>query len=415
MHTPDPARNSSYNGNFSTLTFYGSILGIGFTLGFALFYGLSGYPPVVVNIILFASLIGFVSLVMVRFLKRPLAAAHLATLCLFTALFGPALFTGGIFSSSLVWLVLVPVVASLMAGKRASLFWGLITIFSLSFILILNRVLLIDLTLRASDSVDNFTDLVLVMVVTMAVTWLNETTKQRTMDKLEKTQTDLEATNQELEAFVYSVSHDLRAPLRSIDGYSKLLQDENKDLLRETGKGYLGRIRYSTYHMTQLIDDLLKLSRVANAEMWIINVDLCALAREAVIDLQTTQPDRKVKVILPDELLAKGDPNLMRIALKNLISNSWKYTGKRPDAQIELGSLLQDGKRVFFIKDNGAGFDMAYVGKLFKPFQRLHAISEYEGTGIGLTIVQRIIQRHSGRIWAKGTVNQGATFYFTLE
>jgi ligand-binding sensor domain-containing protein/signal transduction histidine kinase len=239
---------------------------------------------------------------------------------------------------------------------------------------------------------------------------LTESNKQ-----LELAKEKAEATNQDLEAFVYSVSHDLRAPLRTIDTYSQVLQEEDSVLLDDVGKDYLKRIRSSTQHMAQLIEDLLKLARVTRAEMLVKNVDLCALAREVLNDLQMSQPDRQIEIVIPDSLFVQGDPNLLRVALNNLLSNAWKFTGKLQDARIELGCYDQDGKRVYFIKDNGAGFDMTYASKLFGAFQRLHSTSDFEGTGVGLTIVKRIMQRHGGTIWAEGIVDQGATFYFTLE
>jgi ligand-binding sensor domain-containing protein/signal transduction histidine kinase len=224
-----------------------------------------------------------------------------------------------------------------------------------------------------------------------------------------------EAANQDLEAFVYSVSHDLRAPLRTIDGFSKILQEDNQSLLDAASIGYISRIHHATKKMEQLIDDLLKLSRVTRSEMSLTEVDLSTMARETLIDLQATQPDRQVEIILPETLLVNGDENLLRIVLTNLLNNAWKFTGKCQNARIEIGTLEQNGKSIYFVKDNGAGFDMNYANKLFGAFQRLHSSSDFEGTGIGLTIVQRIIYRHGGDIWAEGIVDQGATFYFTLS
>ena len=406
---------SSYQNSFATITYYGAILGIAFTLVFVLIYGLTGFPPVVIALNFIACLFSIIGLITLRIFKRPLAAAHMITLCIFTAFFGPGLFTGGINSSSMVWLVLVPAVAALMAGKRASLIWSLITLLSAAGVFLLNRLWMIDLTIRPSDSIDRFIDLAAVMLATMVATWLNENTKQRIMNQLDNIQTRLEAANQELEAFVYSVSHDLRAPQRSINGFSQLLMEENGASLDESGKRYLDHILSSSKHMGQLIEDLLKLSRVTHAEMWIINVDLCTLLRDSVFDLRAIQPEKQVEIIMPEKLIVQGDPNLLRIALNNLVTNAWKFTGKIPHAYIELGSFSKDAQRVFFIKDNGAGFNMAHASKLFGVFHRLHSSTDFEGTGIGLTIVQRIIQRHGGRIWADAVEDQGATFYFTLN
>lgn len=225
----------------------------------------------------------------------------------------------------------------------------------------------------------------------------------------------LENANHELEAFSYSVSHDLRAPLRSIDGFSRILLDDCKDKLDAQYGGYLQRIRAATQRMGELIDDLLKLSRVARAEMNRSAVDLSTLAHGIVGELRNAHPDRRVAVDIQSGLTTVGDPALLRIMLENLIGNAWKFTGKTGDARIELGSQGEPAnQRVYFIRDNGAGFDMGYAEKLFGAFQRLHGVQEFPGTGIGLATVQRIVRRHGGRVWAEGAVGRGATFYFAL-
>jgi PAS domain S-box-containing protein len=225
----------------------------------------------------------------------------------------------------------------------------------------------------------------------------------------------LEAANKELEAFSYSVSHDLRAPLRSIDGFSHALLEDCGASLGETGKSYLQRIRAATQRMGVLIDDLLNLSRVTRAEMRTERLNLSALARSVATELQKSAADRSVEFLIQEGLEARADPRLLRLVLENLLGNAWKFTGKRQSARIEVGQMQANGASVFFVRDNGAGFDPAYVDRLFGPFQRLHAVSEFPGSGIGLALVQRIIQRHGGRIWAEGCVEQGATFYFTLD
>ncbi|MCI0330902.1 MAG: PAS domain S-box protein [candidate division Zixibacteria bacterium] len=242
---------------------------------------------------------------------------------------------------------------------------------------------------------------------------------EREIDKLNEAlrqhAAQLEAANKELEAFSYSVSHDLRAPLRSIDGFSQALLEDCNDRLDESGKDYLGRVRGACLRMAQLIDDLLNLSRVSRSEMQVERVDLSALAREIVSELQKQAPERKVTFVIADNLVREGDPRLLRVALENLLGNAWKYTSKHPSARIEFGVRREpDGKTVFFVRDDGAGFDMAYAGKLFGAFQRLHGPSDFPGTGVGLATVQRIVHRHGGRVWAEGTVEQGAIFHFTL-
>lgn len=225
----------------------------------------------------------------------------------------------------------------------------------------------------------------------------------------------LESLNHELEAFSYSVSHDLRAPLRAVDGFSRILLDEYADRLDDTGRDRLKRVRAAAQRMATLIDDLLKLSRITRAELKRENIDLSALAGEVIDELRKQEPDRIVQCTIQPDMIAWGDARLLRIVLDNLLGNAWKFTGKRPKAQIEFGMHRQNGEAVYFVRDNGAGFDMAYAEKLFGAFQRLHDTNEFSGTGIGLATAQRIIHKHGGRIWAEGEVEQGATFYFTLE
>ncbi len=225
---------------------------------------------------------------------------------------------------------------------------------------------------------------------------------------------ELENANSELESFAYSVSHDLRTPLRGIDGYSRLLLDEFGSLLDRQGREYLENVRKATSQMGQLIDDLLKLSRVTRLEMHYELFDLSGKANELVAELCHQHPDRNVQITVQPDLVAFGDTNLLRLVLENLLSNAWKFTSQNPKAKIKIGKIVQDGQTVFFVRDNGVGFDMKYSHKLFVAFQRLHSVDDFEGTGVGLATVYRIIQRHSGRIWADAKVGQGATFYFML-
>ena len=238
---------------------------------------------------------------------------------------------------------------------------------------------------------------------------------------LEKTRKDLvkardaaEAANKELEAFSYSVSHDLRTPLRSIDGFGQALLEDYQDKLDDTAKSYLDRIRKATQHMGRLIDDMLKLSRVTRSDFHPESVDLSAMVRAISKKLKEDNPDRTVDVVIREDVFARGDPTLLKIALENLVNNAWKFTGKEERPKIEFGTAVKEGKKACFIRDNGAGFDMAYVNKLFGAFQRLHTSLEFPGTGIGLATVQRVINRHGGQVWAEAEVGKGATFYFTL-
>ncbi|MDB6018310.1 MAG: multi-sensor signal transduction histidine kinase [Pedosphaera sp.] len=225
----------------------------------------------------------------------------------------------------------------------------------------------------------------------------------------------LEAANRELEAFSYSVSHDLRAPLRTIDGFSKMLAEDYGARLDDTGKGYLELIQGAARRMGQLIQDLLELSQITSTQMRRTNVDLTALVTDIAREARQADPARPVDFTVAAGLTVNADPRLLRIALENLVRNAWKFTGKTPQPRVEFGVIRQEAETVYFIRDNGAGFDMEFVNKLFGVFQRLHREAEFTGTGVGLAIVQRIIHRHGGRIWAEGAVNQGAIFYFTLS
>ena len=239
-----------------------------------------------------------------------------------------------------------------------------------------------------------------------AVERLNRDLRHRTVE--------LEASNRELEAFTYSVSHDLRAPLRSIDGFSQALLVDYEAQLDEEGQDYLRRVRAAAQRMGQLIDDLLRMSRVTRAEMRREQVDLSAIVSDIAENLQQAQPERKVEFIIAPNITANGDPNLLRIVLDNLLGNAWKFTGTRALGRIEFATILRDGEQVYLVRDNGVGFDMEYGEKLFVPFQRLHAQTEFPGTGIGLALIKRIIERHGGRVWAEGELEKGATIYFTL-
>ncbi len=224
----------------------------------------------------------------------------------------------------------------------------------------------------------------------------------------------LETVNKELEAFAYSVSHDLRSPLRGIDGFSQALLEDYSESLDAQGKDYLRRVRVATQRMGRLIDDLLSLSRLSRCKIDRKTVDLSEMAKEIMGELQEREPERTVEVKIADGLVANCDTYLLRIVLENLLDNAFKFSSNRPKALIELGKIEQGSESVIFVRDNGVGFDMTYADKLFGAFQRLHKATEFEGIGIGLATVQRIIHRHGGRIWAEGAVNSGATFYFTI-
>jgi PAS domain S-box-containing protein len=237
---------------------------------------------------------------------------------------------------------------------------------------------------------------------------------QELNERLGRDNAELESLNKELEAFSYSVSHDLRAPLRAVDGFSQALLEDAGDKLDKTGRQHLTRVRAAAQRMGMLIDDLIKLARVTRTEMNVEPVDLSAIARTVAEELKQSAPSRQVEIEVAPGLNAQGDPRLLRVALENLLGNAWKFTAGRTPARIAFGQEQLDGAPAYFVRDNGVGFDMAYAGKLFGAFQRLHDARDFAGTGIGLATVQRIIHKHGGRIWAESQPDKGATFRFTL-
>lgn len=240
---------------------------------------------------------------------------------------------------------------------------------------------------------------------------LNEKLERKVLERTAQ----LQAVNKELEAFSYSVSHDLRAPLRGIDGFSQAVLEDYADKLDDTGRNYLDRVRSETKRMAQLIDDMLNLSRLTRGELNRGTVDLSGLAKSIASSLQEQEPGRRVTFTIEDGLEANGDSRFLQAVMQNLLENSWKYTSKHETAHIQFGSMERNGQCVYFVEDDGAGFDMAYAGKLFGAFQRLHRVTEFPGTGVGLATVQRIIHRHGGEVWAEAEPEKGATFFFTLE
>jgi signal transduction histidine kinase len=261
-----------------------------------------------------------------------------------------------------------------------------------------------------------------VSLLLFGITWMlvrSRILAERASKDLQDANRELEAANKELEAFSYSVSHDLRAPLRTIDGFSQILLEDYATELDDEGEDYLGRVRAASQHMGHLIDDLLDLSRVSRRPLRQELVDLSSVAAGIVEDFRKSEPERGVEFVTEDGITAWGDVNLLRVALENLLGNAWKFTSKEPHAKIEFGITSHDEEGAssspeYFVRDNGAGFDARYSDKLFGAFQRLHGAQEFEGTGIGLATVARIVHRHGGRVWAQGEVGKGATFFFTL-
>jgi CHASE3 domain sensor protein len=260
----------------------------------------------------------------------------------------------------------------------------------------------------------------IVLVVLIAVLIVrnashNVAVRRRAETALIRRSQDLETANSELEAFSYSVSHDLRAPLRSMGGFSQALIEDYGDQLDGEAQDYLQRIGASSRQMGQMIDDILALSRSTRQELTREKVDLSAYVEAIIGDLRNRDPDRRVTVEIEPNLTVWGDARLLRSVLDNLLNNAWKFTSKKDGARIEFGASSMGNERVYFLRDNGAGFDMAYVDKLFGIFQRLHAATDFEGNGVGLATVVRLVGRHGGRVWAEGEANKGATFYFTID
>jgi light-regulated signal transduction histidine kinase (bacteriophytochrome) len=227
--------------------------------------------------------------------------------------------------------------------------------------------------------------------------------------------TDLLAANKELESFSYSVSHDLRGPLRTIKGFSDILLEDYGDKFDANGQEFMRRIKSGADKMNELIDDMLSLAKISRQEMNVEEIDLSAMVSAIIEELQQTEPQRSIETLIAQDIHGRADARLVNIVLSNLIGNAWKYSSKIPHAVIEFGTVEISGEKTYFIKDNGAGFDMTHAKRLFTPFQRLHSENEFPGTGIGLAIVSKVIQRHGGRIWPESEVGKGASFHFTLS
>jgi len=250
-------------------------------------------------------------------------------------------------------------------------------------------------------------------IITMIITNMSE--RVNMCNELKEKTLRLEVINNELESFSYSVSHDLRAPLRSIDGFSQILLEKYLNKIDEKGQRYLMKVRSGCQDMARLLDELIQLSKISRIPMKNQSLNLGKISQQILGELFKTEPERKVEVKITEELDVMGDPELLKILMENLLQNAWKFTSKHSRALIEVGKGQKaDGNFFYYVRDDGAGFDMSYVNKLFKPFQRLHSASEFSGSGIGLATVRRIIQRHGGEVWAEGAIEQGAIIYFKL-
>jgi signal transduction histidine kinase len=309
----------------------------------------------------------------------------------------------------LAWLTFYPAVAiaALNGGLAAGVLAIVLSCITVSFVLpaFAGGPLIRDFADGLGMSVFIVT-CVLIAVIAERMLQANERASRATREA--------EAANRELEAFSYSVAHDLRAPLRSIDGFSQAILEDSGDKLDADGKHHLERVRTAAQRMALLIDDLLALSRVSRAELHRGKVDLTRLAETVGARLRHAHAAREVDLSVQQDVVVVGDANLLEVVMDNLLGNAWKFTGKRPHAHVEVGATVEDGRPVYFVRDDGAGFDMAYAGKLFGAFQRLHSAGEFPGTGIGLATVQRIVHRHGGRVWAKSVPDRGTTVHFTL-
>jgi light-regulated signal transduction histidine kinase (bacteriophytochrome) len=286
------------------------------------------------------------------------------------------------------------------------------------------------MTLHYAEIANHITRIIILWIVTALLTNLDKKhdrirhinttlstlvhTQRQAQEEITQRQTQLENVNSELESFAYAVSHDLRAPLRSIDGFSLAMLEDYETKLDDQGKDFLYRIRANTQKMGDLIDAILRLSRQTRKELHCEPVDLTSLSHTIVTRLQHDEPQRRIQTTIKDDLHVYGDADLLTSAMENLLQNAWKFTRKQPNPHIEVGSEKQRGEKVFYVRDNGAGFDMNHAANLFTPFQRLHSQQEFPGIGIGLSTVKRIIQKHGGRIWANAEPGNGAVFYFTL-
>jgi light-regulated signal transduction histidine kinase (bacteriophytochrome) len=276
------------------------------------------------------------------------------------------------------------------------------------------RVVFTNLSVGCVRRADRSVDYVLAMLEDITGRKESDEQIRRLNVQLATRAHSLEQANKELESFSYSVSHDLRAPLRSIDGFSRIVLEDCADRLDVESRENLQRVRSASQRMGHLIDDILRLARLTRAELRRTPVDLSALARAVSAELRSTEPKRQVQFIIAPNLVAEADDSLMRAVMENLLGNAWKFTSKQPDAKIEFGCTSTAGVPTYFVRDNGVGFDMQHAAKLFSAFTRLHVDAEFPGSGIGLASVQRIIHRHGGRVWATGEVGKGATCYFTL-
>jgi PAS domain S-box-containing protein len=270
-----------------------------------------------------------------------------------------------------------------------------------------------DVLVKTKSGPNIYTDIYMVDKATLAQCNIRDITERKKSE--ESLLAELETINRELESFIYSVSHDLRGPLRAIFGFSSIMMKDIANKLEDKEKRYLSLIHDGTEKMSRLIDDLLNLSSISRQEIQRREVNVSSIAASIVVGLREAHPDRSVEVDIKEGLTVLADPGLIEIVLSNLLENAWKFTAKAEHARIELGTVKQDGKIIYYVRDNGAGFDQKYAGKMFWPFHRLHSEAEFEGIGIGLAIVDRIIRRHGGKVWAEGTEGKGATIYFGLS
>lgn len=381
-------------------------------LGFAGLYAWRGPAGFVLPHVLAAAMLVFIAYLPTRTAVVPLYLA----ITLGLLLFGYQLFLLGRIDNGVVVWFLVPFSGAMMLGfHKLALYCAVMAAVEILGVLAAARTGW--LPVRAVMAEPDFVMAVSVLAVMTLVglfAFVAQRARRLLIHELEMRNTNLAAVNKELESFAYSISHDLRAPLRGIDGFIYLLCAEYGEKLDAQGKGYLDRARAAAQRMGSLIDDILELSRISRHNMRRSKVNLSQLAHEVLEELAQAAPERKVEIRVENDCFAFGDPQLLRLMMQNLLENAWKYTGREAAPQIEFGREASEEAEVFYVRDNGVGFDMAYAERLFSPFQRLHKPEEFAGSGIGLATVARIVHNHGGDVWAESAPGKGATLRFTL-
>ena len=381
-------------------------------LAFGILYGWRGPVEFAAPNILAAAMLAAIAFLPMRTAMPQLYLAVTVGLLLFGY---QLMLLGRVDNGVAVWFI-VPFSAAMLLGlHRLAAYSGTITAIQIIGVVAAARAGWLDarVVIPESDLV-MASSIISVMSLVGLFALITQRARRQLIREIEMSNTSLATINKELESFAYSISHDLRAPLRGIDGFSHMLAEEYGNRLDAEGNGYLDRIRAAAQRMGALIDDILELSRVSRRTVRSEKVDLGRIAHEVLDELAQADPARRVGIAIEEECIVTGDPQLLRIMMQNLLENAWKYTGREPAPKIGFGSETIEGERVFYVRDNGVGFDMKYADRLFSPFQRLHKPEEFEGTGIGLATVARVVHGHGGRVWAESEPGKGTTLRFAL-